>query len=142
MPRPPDKPRSIKTDDLAPARVISIVDDDKSFREAMARLVRSLGHSVATFDSAEQFLSSDRLQHTACLICDVRMPRMSGIQLQRELLATRRLFPVIFVTAHATGSTRAEALAAGALAFLSKPCNEDTLIAFLDQALRGPAAKE
>lgn len=66
-------PGSIKADALPPVRVISIVDDDKSFREAMARLVRSLGHSVATFDSAEQFLSHEGLQQTACLICDVRM---------------------------------------------------------------------
>ena len=142
MSKSADRPRSTKPELVATPHVIAIVDDDKSFREAMARLMRSLGHSVAAFDSAEQFLLSDRVNETDCLICDVRMPRMSGIQLQKDLIARRCRFPIIFVTAHSTEGMREEALAAGAVAFLSKPCNEDTLIALLDEALRGRTASK
>jgi FixJ family two-component response regulator len=140
MSKPADRPRSTKSEPAARPHFISIVDDDKSFREAMARLIRSLGHSVAAFDSAEHFLLSDRISDTDCLICDVRMPRMSGIELQKDLIAKRHLIPIIFVTAHPTEGAREDALAAGAIGFLSKPCNEDTLIALLDQALRGRGA--
>jgi FixJ family two-component response regulator len=142
MPKSADRPRSTKPELVATPHVISIVDDDKSFREAMARLMRSLGHSVAAFASAEQFLLSDRVNETDCLICDVRMPRMSGIQLQKDLIARRCRFPIIFVTAHSTKDAREEALAAGAVAFLSKPCNEGTLIALLDKALCGRTASK
>lgn len=134
------RPRSTKPEVVAKPHVISIVDDDKSFREAMARLMRSLGHSVAAFDSAERFLLSDRVNETDCLICDVRMPRMSGVELQKDLIAKRHRLPIIFVTAHPTEGAREDALAAGALGFLSKPCDEDALIALLNQALRGRSA--
>ena len=137
-----DRPRSTKPELVTTPHVIAIVDDDKSFREAMARLMRSLGYSVAAFDSAECFLLSDRVNETDCLICDVRMPRMSGIELQKELIARRHRLPIIFVTAHPTEGAREDALAAGAVAFLSKPCNEDTLIALLDQALHGRSATQ
>ena len=132
-----DRPRSTKSEPAATPHVIAIVDDDKSFREAMARLMRSLGHAVAAFDSAEHFLLSDRISDTDCLICDVRMPRMSGVELQRCLTAKSHRIPIIFVTAHPTEGAREDALAAGAIGFLSKPCNQDTLIALLDRALRG-----
>jgi FixJ family two-component response regulator len=119
----------------AEAVVISIVDDDASFRRATARLVRSLGHSVAAFGSAEEFLNSDRLRDTACLISDVQMPGMSGIELQNHLLARGVQLPVIFITAYPESRAREQALASGALGFLNKPFNEDNLIACLDQAL-------
>jgi FixJ family two-component response regulator len=119
----------------AEAAVVSIVDDDASFRRATARLVRSLGHSVAAFSSAEEFLSSDRLRDTACLISDVQMPGMSGIELQNQLLAQGVQLPVIFITAYPESRAREQALASGALGFLNKPFNEDKLIACLDQAL-------
>ena len=119
----------------AEAAVISIVDDDASFRRATARLVRSLGHAVAAFSSAEEFLSSDRLHDTACLISDVQMPGMSGIELQNQLLAQGVRLPVIFITAYPESKAREQALASGALGFLNKPFNEDKLIACLDQAL-------
>lgn len=106
----------------------------------MARLIRSLGHCVAAFDSAQEFLGSDRVSETECLICDVRMPGMSGIELQRNLIAKDLRLPIIFVTAHPTMGAREDALAAGAIGFLSKPCDEDALIALLDQALRGRSA--
>jgi FixJ family two-component response regulator len=140
MSKSADRPRSAKTEILATPHVISVVDDDESFRGAMARLIRSLGHSVAAFDSAEDFLMSDRVNETECLICDIRMPRMSGVELQRNLIAKDHRFPIIFVTAHPTMGSREEALTAGAIGFLSKPCDEDALIALLDQALRGRGA--
>ena len=140
MPKSADRPRSTKTDFLSTPHVISIVDDDKSFRGAIGRLIRSLGHSVAAFDSAEDFLQSDRVNETQCLICDVRMPRMSGLELQSDLIAKGYRLPIIFVTVNPTESARKDALAAGAIGFLSKPCSEDTLIALLDEALRGRSA--
>ena len=140
MSKTTDRPRSTKSEPVVTPHVVSIVDDDKSFREAMARLMRSLGHSVAAFDSAEQFLQSGRTSETECLICDIRMPRMSGIELQKHLIAKRHRIPIIFVTAHPTEGAREDALVAGAIGFLSKPCNEDTLIALLDRALRGRGA--
>jgi FixJ family two-component response regulator len=140
MPKSAERPRSTKTDFSATPHVISIIDDDESFRGAIARLIRSLGHSVAAFDSAEDFLQSDRLNETNCLICDVRMPRMSGLELQSDLTSKGYRLPIIFVTANPTESARKNALAAGALGFLNKPCNEDTLIALLDEALRGRGA--
>jgi len=140
MPKSAERPRSTKTDFSATPHVISIVDDDKSFRGAIARLIRSLGHSVAAFDSAEDFLQSNRVNETECLICDVRMPRMSGLELQSDLIGKGYQLPIIFVTANPTESARKSALAAGAIGFLNKPCNEDTLIALLDEALRGRSA--
>lgn len=118
--------------------VISIVDDDASFRRATARLVRSLGHSVAAFSSAEEFLKSDRIRDTACLISDVQMPGMSGIELQSRLLADGYRLPVIFITAFPGSKAREQALASGALGFLNKPFSEEKLIACLDQALGEP----
>jgi FixJ family two-component response regulator len=115
--------------------VISIVDDDASFRRATARLVRSLGHSVAAFGSAEEFLKSDRIRDTACLISDIQMPGMSGLELQNQLLAQGVRLPVIFITAYPESRAREQALAGGALGFLDKPFNEDKLIACLDRAL-------
>ena len=117
------------------AFVISIVDDDASFRRATASLVRSLGHAVEAFSSAEEFLNSDRLHDTACLISDVQMPGMSGIELQSQLLAQGVRMPVIFITAYPESEAREQALAAGALGVLNKPFNEEKLIACLDQAL-------
>lgn len=115
--------------------VISIIDDDEFFLRATARLVRSLGYAVAAFASAEEFLRSDRLDETACIITDVQMPGMSGLDLQNRLLALGRHPPIIFITAFPNAKTRSGALAMGALGFLDKPLNEDQLISFLGQAL-------
>jgi len=115
--------------------MISIVDDDKSVREAAKTLIRSLGYATATFASAEEFLKSGRLRDTACLITDVQMPGMSGVDLQSHLTANGHCTPVIFVTAFPEESTRVRALKAGAFGFLSKPYDEESLIACLDKAL-------
>ena len=115
--------------------VISIVDDDASVREATKALVRSLGYAAATFASGEEFLESDRIDETSCLITDLQMPGMSGIELQRRLIADGRSLPIIFVTASPEAQARAQALAAGATAFLRKPLGDAILIACLDGAL-------
>jgi len=116
-------------------KVISIVDDDESFRHALTDLVRSLGHAVASFASAEEFLNSDRVNDTACLITDVKMPGMSGFELQSALLARAARMPVIFVAADSRARARRQALASGALAYLVKPFREERLVRLLGQAL-------
>jgi FixJ family two-component response regulator len=115
--------------------MISIVDDDRSVREAAKALIRSLGYTTATFASAEEFLESGRLHDTKCLITDVQMPGMSGVDLQCHLAANGYCTPVILITAYPEENVRARALDAGAFGFLSKPFSEDNLIACLDRAL-------
>ena len=116
--------------------VISIVDDDKSVRQATSALVRSLGYAVATFASAEDFLESDRLDDTACLITDVQMPGLSGVELQSRLIADGRLMPIIGVTAYPEERIRTQMLRAGAIGFLSKPFDDECLIDCLTTALK------
>jgi len=115
--------------------VISIVDDDESVREATKGLVRSLGYVAATFASSEEFLNSERVNDTSCLISDVQMPGLNGLELQSRLRAMGRRIPVIFVTAFPQEQARARALQAGAFGFLSKPFSDDSLIHCLDRAL-------
>jgi len=116
--------------------MISIVDDDESVREATKELIRSLGYSVAVFASAEEFLLSAQLSETACLISDVQMPGLSGIDLQRRLIADGHKMPIIFITAFPDERTRNRALGAGAIGFLSKPYREESLIGCLSEALK------
>jgi FixJ family two-component response regulator len=116
--------------------MISIVDDDASVREATKELVRSLGYAAAAFASAEDFLRSGQLSETACLISDVQMPGLSGIDLQRQLIADGHSMPIIFITAFPDERARARALGAGAIGFLTKPYREESLIECLGQALK------
>jgi FixJ family two-component response regulator len=120
---------------LSGTAMISIVDDDKSIRDAARSLIRSLGYSAVTFASAEEFLESGRLRETACLITDVQMPGMSGVDLHNHLIAKGDPTPVIFVTAFPEESLRDRVLSAGAIGFLSKPFSEESLIACLGKAL-------
>jgi FixJ family two-component response regulator len=117
--------------------LISIVDDDQSFRDATRRLVKSLGYRADTFASAEEFLQSDRVSDTACLILDVNMRGLSGIDLQSHLIAQANLTPIIFVTAIPEERIQAKAIKAGAVGFLSKPFKEESLINHLNVALKG-----
>ena len=117
--------------------MISIVDDDASVRESMFGLVRSLGFDAATFSSAEEFLQSDQIEATSCLITDVQMPGLSGVELQSHLISRGCSVPIIFVTASPRRQIEARVRAAGAFAFLSKPFDDRTLIECLDQAVRG-----
>lgn len=116
--------------------VISVVDDDHSVRESLARLIRSVGFDVQVFESAEHFLSSGRGREADCLILDIRMPGMNGLELQRELTASDCELPVIFITAHGSDEhVRARALAAGAVDYLLKPLKEEEVLKAIDAAL-------
>ena len=117
--------------------LISIVDDDQSFRDATRRLLKSIGYRADTFASAEEFLQSDRVKDTSCLILDVNMPGLGGIELQRQLVAQGNFTPIIFITAVPEERTQAKAIKAGAVGFLSKPFKEECLIDHLNVALKG-----
>jgi FixJ family two-component response regulator len=116
--------------------MISIIDDDASVRVATNRLVRSLGYIAHTFASAEEFLASSQANDTSCVIADVQMPGMSGIELQSHLLAQGRRLPIIFITAFPEESARTRALNAGAVCFLTKPFDGPTLVRHLDAILQ------
>jgi FixJ family two-component response regulator len=115
--------------------LIAIIDDDKPFRESMRRLMRSLGYTVAVFPSAAAFLASARLSETACVIADVNMPLMSGVELHRHLVKTARPIPTILVTAHTNDGERASALKDGVVCYLRKPIDEQNLSRCLGAAL-------
>ena len=121
--------------------VISIVDDDAFVRLATENLLLSLGFGVVTFESAEKFLESGRIDDTSCLIVDVQMPGLTGLDLQRRLIDLGKRVPVIFVTAFSSERARAQALEAGAVGFLRKPFGEDSLIDCLSRALDGPSCQ-
>jgi FixJ family two-component response regulator len=120
---------------LSKQLLISIIDDDEPFRESMRRLMRSLGYTVDVFSSAAAFLGSTRLSDTACLITDVHMPLMSGVELHRHLVKTARPIPTILVTAYPSDVERANALKDGVVCYLRKPIDEQTLSQCLDGAL-------
>src|SRR6478735_5053217 len=105
--------------DFGAILMIAIVDDYELLREALEKLLRSLGHRTSTFVSAEDFLESGTLHDTSCLITDVRMPGMSGIDLQDRLIAEGHCIPIIFITGHPDDSVRARAMKAGAMGFLA-----------------------
>ena len=115
--------------------LISIIDDDESVREALWGLVRSVGLVVSTFASAEEFLNSGHFGNADCLILDVCMPGMGGIELQRQLVAGHCDVPVIFITAHEDEGMRAQALRGGAEAVLIKPFSEEALLTAIHTAL-------
>lgn len=117
------------------APLISIVDDDESVREATKDLVWSLGYAAASFASAEEYLRSDHVADTSCLIADVQMPGMTGVELQDRLIADGYQTPIIFITAFPEAKIRARVLRAGACGFLSKPFNDESLIECLEMAL-------
>lgn len=117
------------------AIVISIVDDDRFITDAIGELVRSLGYRTAVFWSAEQFLQSGRIEETACLITDLQMPGMSGLDLQMRLRDDGFDTPMIFVSAFPEERYRTRALNAGAVAFLSKPFEEQSLVDCISAAL-------
>jgi FixJ family two-component response regulator len=120
---------------LSSTAVISIVDDDDSVRTAMSSLIRSLGYLACEFASAEAFLASPRLLDTSCLIVDVQMPGMSGLDLQDALLTRQPGLPVIVITAFPADGVRKRAEAAGAAGFFSKPVDGQSMIDCLDAAL-------
>ena len=116
--------------------IISIVDDDRSVRNSLDGLLRSVGFTVELFASAEEFLTSDQIEKTDCLILDVRMPGMTGIELQRQLKAKGCRIPIIFISAHADEQTKNQALSDGAAGFLLKPLNAEKVLTALKIALK------
>src|SRR6202795_1635993 len=106
------------------ASLVSIVEDDQFFRESMRRLMRSLGYSAEAFPSAADFLASPRLIETACLIADVHMPGMTGVELYRHLIEAGHAIPTILVTAYPNDVDRARALTDGIICYLRKPVDE------------------
>ena len=125
----------VEDQQLQNAPIISIIDDDDSVRSSVRSLVRSLGLSARTFGSAEEFLQSPHVDDTSCLISDLQMPGLNGVDLQKSLLAQGRRIPIIFVTAFPEERLRARALAAGALGFLGKPFESETLIKLIEKAI-------
>ena len=117
---------------------VAVVEDDDSVREATKHLLRLLGYATAGFASAEEFLRSGRVGDTACLIADVHLPGMSGVELQSRLILDGHCIPTIFVTSFPEEGIRARALRNGAFGYLSKPFQEEDLIACLDQILKRP----
>lgn len=115
--------------------VISIIDDDESVRESLSDLVQALGYAPVTFACAEEFLQSDRVGCSSCIITDVLMPGMSGIDLQARLLANGDNTPIIFITSVPRDSVRVQALKAGAFGFLRKPFDDHSFIECLNRAL-------
>jgi FixJ family two-component response regulator len=110
------------------ACVIAIVDDEELVRTSLQRLLKMAGYTVAAFTSAEEFLKSGRLQDVRCLIADIRMPGMSGLDLQSELNAGEYQIPIIFITAHGDEKMRIRAMRDGAVAFLAKPFDNAVLL--------------
>ena len=117
------------------ASLVSVVEDDQFFRESMRRLMRSLGYSVEAFPSAADFLASPRLVETACLIADVHMPAMTGLELYRHLIDAGHAIPTILVTAYPDDDVRARALNDGVVCYLRKPVDEKHLMRCLRAAL-------
>ncbi len=121
---------------MAPIPLVAVVDDDESVRESLRGLIRSIGLRVETFPSAQAFWNSEQLGQTDCLILDVRMPGMSGLELQRHLAMSERDIPIIFITAHGSDDrVRAHALRDGAVAYLIKPFGEAALLEAVNTAL-------
>ena len=117
--------------------LVSVVDDDESVRESLPDLLRECGFAVEAFASAEAFLVSECLGQTQCLLLDIAMPGMSGLELQRELTRRRHAIPIVFITAHGDETDRPRLLAQGAVACLFKPFSEEALLEALHAALRG-----
>jgi FixJ family two-component response regulator len=122
--------------EVGPARgLVAVVDDDESVRNAVHGVLRSVGLKVQTFSSAAEFLESGQQDHTGCLITDVQMPGMTGLELQARLAADEKRIPIIFITAFGNARMRAQAMRAGAIEFLGKPFNDEVLLESVRAAL-------
>ena len=120
---------------------IYVVDDDESARTGLGRLLRSVGFRVTTFVSAQEFLDHGQVENGALLVLDVRMPGISGLELQKRLSARGSRLPIIFLTAFEDPQVRSEALKAGSIAFLQKPVEEETLLEAIKRASRRKATR-
>ena len=120
--------------------MISIIDDDRSVREAVESLIRSLGYQAVTFASAQEYLGSDRIDESECVITDIQMPGMTGLDLQDRLIADGYRRPIIFMSALAAEDVGDNALRTTASRFLKKPFSGERFIDCLDRALRDPGS--
>ena len=120
---------------MAKKPLISIVDDDASVREGTVDLIQAIGFAAEAFEGASDFLNSDRINGTSCLIADVRMPGMTGLELHDRLVETGRSIPTILLTAYPNGRDRERALRAGVICYLAKPYNQDDLLECIRSAL-------
>lgn len=121
---------------MGKGHLISVVDDDESVREALEDLLHSAGLEVATFASAEEFLGSRHLPTAACLILDLHMPGMGGLELQQRLARDGHRIPIVILTAHGDDNARTNALAKGAVAFMPKPFDGEALLRAVEAALK------
>jgi FixJ family two-component response regulator len=119
------------------SQFVAIVDDDRSIQCALNDLLESAGLSARCFGSAEEFLESDERNQTACLVTDIRMPGLSGLELQAKLKAEGSRIPMIFITAHSDAKMKMQAMKAGAVEFLSKPFDDEVLLEKVRAALKG-----
>jgi FixJ family two-component response regulator len=122
---------------MADGHLISVVDDDLSMRDALAALVRALGHDVRAFASAEEFLTSSELDSFSCAITDIQMPGMNGFELKQQLNRRNSRMRVIMITARTDPGLEEKAISSGATCFLRKPLDADTLVSCLEDALKG-----
>jgi FixJ family two-component response regulator len=118
------------------ASLVSVVEDDRFFRESMRRLMRSLGYSVAVFATPAEFIASPRLAETACLIADIHMPVMTGLELHRRLIEAGHAIPTILVTAYPDDEVKARALKDGVVCYLRKPVDQERLLRCVRAALQ------
>jgi len=128
--------RELNDEPGAAGNFISVIDDDVSVRRTTTRLIESFGFRTSAFESAEMFLNSGQLHDTSCLIVDVRMPGMNGLQLQSQLAAANCRIPIIFITAYEDKESHRLAIQAGAVAFLAKPFTDEQLLKWIRSALR------
>ena len=119
-----------------PRSLVSVVDDDESVRESLPDLLREFGFDAQAFSSAEEFLASNSVDQTSCLVLDIAMPGMSGHDLQQELTRRRQSIPIVFITANGDEAVRPRVLAQGAVECLLKPFSETALLRALNTALR------
>lgn len=122
--------------DMAKRSLVTVVDDDESVRESLPDLLNEFGFAVRAFSSAEEFLASDCVGQTKCLVLDIAMPGMTGPELQRELTRRRQDIPIVFITAFRDESVRPRLLEQGAVECLFKPFSDTALLAALNVALR------
>ena len=127
---------SQKQSEMSQRSLVSVVDDDESVRESLPDLLRELGFSARAFSSAQEFLSSDYVDQTRCLVLDVFMPGMTGPDLQRELRVRQQKIPIIFMTAKKNETVRAHVLEKGAVECLFKPFSDTALLDAINAALR------
>lgn len=126
---------------MGKTQTVYVVDDDLSMREAISNLLRSHGFNVVSCESAKAFLDSSVLERPCCLVLDVSMPEMTGVELQEHLIGIDELVPIVFVTAHGDIPMSVKAIKAGAVEFLQKPVNQDHLLEAVQQGLRQDARK-